>query len=109
MVAQNKEFNFDAVVQDVLARIEGVLPKKEKEYASNGNRFHNFDVAARIDNETPEKALWGMSKKHLVSILDMINSCEKKDFTNAHIEEKIGDMIIYLILLEGLLKRRYRQ
>ena len=105
---KNEEFSFDAVVQDVLARIEATLLKKEKEYAVGGNRFHNFDTAGRLDNETPEKALWGMAKKHLVSIMDMVDQCEDREFSTAHIEEKIGDMINYLILLEGLLKRRYR-
>ena len=81
--------------------IEKVLGKKAKEYAVNGNRYHNFDVAARVLGQTREEALMGMAIKHFVCILDMVEVPWEIDSTI--VDEKIGDMINYLILLEGML------
>jgi hypothetical protein len=99
---------FDECVENRIARIREVLSSKEEEYATRGNRFHNFDVAARILGSTPEQALQGMMLKHIVSVLDLIQWADTKEdmLTAAVIDEKIGDTINYLILLEGLLLRR---
>ena len=101
-----------AVFNDILAqrlrKIQNVLGKKAEEYARGGDRFHNFRVAARIKNETPERALLGIWMKHIVSVLDLIDWIESspEKITLELIDEKIGDNINYLILLEGLLMER---
>lgn len=95
---------FDHIMKKRLQAIVKVLGNKAGEYASKGDRLHNFKVAARIDNETPAKALWGMAKKHLVSIMDMVDG---KPADIPMINEKIGDMINYLILLEAVLKEEF--
>jgi hypothetical protein len=99
---------FDDVVHNRLNEISNTLIRKAKEYATNTDRFHNFRTAARIKMETPERALLGIWMKHLVSILDIIDWVEQypEKITEAIINEKIGDNINYLILLEGLLKER---
>lgn len=100
-VKSNHE-QFNTVLEKRLDSIEEVLGKKAKEYAQGDDRYHNFVVAGRINAETRERALWGMATKHLVSIKDIIDTPE--GFTRVQIDEKIGDMINYLILLEGMLK-----
>lgn len=95
---------FDAILERRLELSKKTLGSKKIEYASDKSRYHNFQVAAKVDNETPGQALWGMAKKHLVSIIDMKNDYHIKKYSVEHIEEKIGDMINYLILLEGILK-----
>ena len=55
---------------------------------------------------TPEKALVGMWTKHIISILDIVDGIEAKAPADAVIEEKIGDAVNYLILLEAMLKER---
>lgn len=99
---------FDDCIENRLQKIRKTLLLKAKEYASNDNRFHNFDVAAHILNSTPERALQGMMLKHIVSIFDLIEWTEVNEqlITESLINEKIGDAINYLILLEGLLLRR---
>ena len=81
-----------------------VLAGKAREYASDADRFHNFNVAGAAKGETPEQALWGMYMKHWVSIQDMVKSGEAPG--RAWIDEKIGDSINYLMLLEGLFSQR---
>jgi len=97
---QNKKTTFSTVVVERCEKIKAVLAYKEKEYAQGGDRFHNFNVAARMDHTTPEKALRGMWLKHIVSVFDMV---ENPDCINkALVDEKIGDLINYAILLEGM-------
>ena len=103
---------FDDVVDARMWKIIDTLTLKSREYAVDGNRFHNFDAAGDIvfeatgdrGNSTPELALRGMMMKHIVSVFDLIDA--KDEVTVELIDEKIGDTINYLILLEGLLLRR---
>lgn len=54
---------------------------------------------------TPEKALLGMWIKHVISIADCINDDDdRQDVKISMWDEKIGDAINYLILLEALIK-----
>ena len=86
------------------------LQLKAKEYASADDHLHNFDVAARILDVTPEQALQGMLTKHIVPVRDLIDWAGKEPerISQGLIDEKIGDTINYLILLEALLLRRIK-
>ena len=104
---------FNAVVAKRLESIKSILQKKAVEYSSDGNRFHNFDKAAQITNQSAERCLWNFAMKHLVSVDDIVEqekwfyamTTQDKAAYVALIDEKIGDMINYLILLEGIIKR----
>lgn len=96
-----KSERFDEIVEARLAACKDVLCAKNKEYSSDTDRLHNFKLAAAINSHTPEQAAWGMATKHLVSIIDMINDPEKQ--TETAINEKIGDMINYLLLTEAIM------
>lgn len=96
--------DFDQLVERRIKKIRSTLIAKGKEYASDNDRFYNFRVAARKRNTTPADALMGMKVKHEISIDDLI--AERIEVTEALIDEKIGDNIVYFILLEGLLKER---
>lgn len=99
---------FSEVVDERINKIIDTLQEKGIEYSGDGDRFHNFKVAGRIIGVTPEKALQGMMLKHIVSVFDLIDWTETDDgrITTELIDEKIGDAINYLILLEGMLKQR---
>lgn len=77
------------------------LMNKAKEYATGGDRLHNFKVAASVQGISPKAALAGMMAKHTVSVYDMIGSGE--DYPMELWEEKIKDSINYLFLLWALL------
>ena len=102
---------FEAVLQSRLDKIKAVLGAKAKEYSSDTDRYHNFNIAGRMAGTTPEKALKGMMLKHEVSVLDLIewSGAAPSRITEALIDEKIGDNINYLILLEGMLKHRIKK
>ena len=80
---------------------------KDLEYSRNGDKLWNFKAAAAITRQTSEKALLGMWTKHLVSVLDIIDDLDNNIIpTQETINEKVGDNINYLLLLEGLIKER---
>lgn len=96
--------NMESILERRLNLIRNTLNYKAAEYAQDTDRFHNFRIAARISNTTMEKALKGMMLKHEVSVQDMVE--DPHQVTEKMIDEKIGDCINYLILLEGVLKER---
>ena len=98
---------FNEVIEDRLNLCVSVLCKKADEYATD-DRLHNFKVAAKLQNCTPEKALAGMMCKHTVSVYDLINDLENgKCATREMWEEKIGDSLNYLLLLTAMLEERF--
>ena len=98
---------FEKVVENRLEVCRRVLCEKGEEYSRDGERLHNFKSSARIDDESPEKALWGMAKKHITSVRDMVEDAERGIApTTKMIDEKITDWINYGLLLEGLLVER---
>lgn len=99
--------DFNKVIEDRLSLCKSVLCRKADEYATD-DRLHNFKVAAKLQNCTPEKALAGMMCKHTVSVYDLINDLEKgKCATREMWEEKIGDSLNYLLLLTATLEERF--
>lgn len=112
---------FNKLTEQVIERIRRVQAAKNAEYASDSDKLHNFKRAGAVLQSTPEQALIGMWTKHIVSILDIVDKLDAENkkagldlvvnpehigIRKAMIEEKIGDAIIYLILLEALLKER---
>ena len=99
---------FESVVDHRIQHIKDTLTIKGREYQNGDDDvFHNFKVAARMRNITPEQALDGMLLKHLVSMQDIIANTSKDISPNIELlNKKIGDVINYYILLEGLLVER---
>lgn len=102
---------FDKVIERRVELINTVMRSKNREYATDADKFHNFKSARGISFHcTQEKVAWEFMTKHLQSIKDMLEKVDKgghNSVPNAdYIEEKIGDAINYLILIEGMLKER---
>jgi hypothetical protein len=88
------------ILEPRLEKIRAGLASKSKEYSSDNDRLHNFKIAARVQKTTPEKALWGMAMRDLVSVIDII---EKRRYHDTEtIGKKIGGLINHLILLEAI-------
>lgn len=101
------ETQFDTLVDTRCMIIKRTLVEKGKEYRRNNDPLHNFRVAAKVQNTTEEKALWGFAVKHYVSFLDILNDIEKGFLPKVEVvDEKIGDLINYLILCEASIKEK---
>lgn len=94
---------FNIILEARIVKMRSTLAAKAKEYSTE-DRLHNLKVAARIVDSSPEAASFGMAVKHLVSILDMVNGTTLPNMTL--IDEKIGDFINYMVLLEALFIER---
>ena len=99
---------FNKLVAKRVSAFLNVLAKKDSEYSRNGDRLHNFKVAARHKGESPELALYGMFIKHLVSLEDTIRDADEMGEVpdSLVLSEKMNDCHNYLFLLEGLLEER---
>lgn len=91
---------FNVVLERRLTKIRHVLAAKAGEYATAGDRLHNFKGCSEEFGGTPAENLWGMLKKHLMSVKDMVAG--DKPVTAAMVNEKLGDAVNYLCLLEAL-------
>lgn len=94
---------FDEVLVYRLDKTKETLSAKAEQYQRNGNRYWNFDKAADFMGITPEQALWGFVMKHITALGDFVDMGGETSMEQW--EEKIGDIICYLILLEGIVKR----
>lgn len=98
---------FEQVVESRLQKVKDVMLVKGKEYRRNGNVYHNFDRAAAMLSQTRERALIGMAAKHIVSLLDIVDDLDNgKVPSAAMLDEKCGDAVNYILLLEGAIKER---
>ena len=100
-----KDKEFQEVLQQRLKKIEQTLGQKAKEYAAEGDKLHNFNVGARITGQIREKVLWGFALKHYISFMDILDDMELGKLpSEATVDEKIGDLINYLVLVEASIK-----
>lgn len=98
---------FNAILTDRLAKTRSVLGAKAEEYASAADRLHNFKRAAAMTGRTPAQACVGFMTKHLVSVFDLVDrAAGGKPPDPAQLDEKIGDAVNYLILLEAILREQ---
>lgn len=102
--------NFESVLNFRLEQIQKVLGEKAKEYVRNNDRLYNFNVAARVENKAREEVIWGMALKHYVSVIGIIEDCSNDNLPDIElVNEKIGDLINYLILLECSIKDKIHE
>jgi hypothetical protein len=105
MSADTKYIEF--VKRTTFEHIDKLLATKGGEYSSKTNRFENFNDAGRTEDMPPEQALWYMMLKHFISVRKFVmelvtpqrRSLEKWN-------DKIDDIITYLILLKAMIRRR---
>ncbi len=97
---------FETIVRARCQRAIDTLTAKADEYA-RGDRLSNFKQIAGLMQVTPEKALVGLVSKHIVALYDFVNDIERGTLqSSSRWDEKIGDIIAYMILLDALVTER---
>lgn len=99
--------DFDRLMEAQLKRCIDVLLDKAGQYAEDGDRLHNFRVAAALENRSVPDALGGMMAKHTTSIYDMVRDPNWDEFPLDLWEEKITDHLNYLFLLNAAVREVY--
>jgi hypothetical protein len=101
-----KQFVED-VVQRRVQLIKDVLQSKNEEYAGQEDVFKAFTESLPLSfHDTKQAVAWEFMVKHLQSVKMIIEARSKsgKIPDEKVLEEKIGDAINYLILIEGMFK-----
>ncbi len=102
--------DFSNYVDFVKERTSNVLQAKGDEYSYNSGAFENFEEGVSIGlANTREAVAWGYVTKHIQSVRALIREVDsgKEDhLTDKLIDEKFGDVINYMILIEAMLKER---
>lgn len=94
--------NFEKILERRIQKTREVLSLKAKEYAQANDRLHNFKRSSQfMTNTLPSEVAWGYAMKHLMSVIDIVEGSIPA--THEFVDEKIGDLINYLILLEACL------
>lgn len=96
------EFNY--VILEQIEVCQTMLGVKADEYATE-DRLHNFNVAAKLQNQRPAEALAGMMAKHTVSVYDLIQNNPTDEMLW---NEKITDHINYLLLLKAVMVEEWK-
>jgi hypothetical protein len=99
-------FNFHLSAR--LRLIEATLGSKGVEYSNTTDRLKNFRTGAMEQRTIPEDYLAGLVTKQKISVWDYIEELVVgKDIRSLYLwQEKLGDIINYMILLECLIIER---
>jgi hypothetical protein len=96
---------FVKIAEETMSQINQTIATKGKEY-STGDAFSNFkDASGGLSfHDKPEMVAWEFATKHFQSIKDIISG--KVPASQATIDEKFGDAIVYLLLMKGMLTEK---
>lgn len=97
---------FMKVLDNRLGRVRSTLEGKADEYA-RGDRLSNFKKIAAFRGKSPEDVLFSLVAKHIAALDDFIADIDKgKIQTLDRWDEKIGDIMSYMALLDALVRER---
>ena len=100
--------DFEAVLEETLADIEGILSIKAGQYQNGEDRLSNFKRAAATLQCSPQRALIGMLAKHDICLLDMVENLEKgRLFALERWREVLIDSINYRVLLLAMMSELF--
>lgn len=106
--------------EQFLNKLLEVCKRKQVEYSDGKNGFHNFENATGFSmHKARESTAWEFCVKHLQSVRDIIEGVERAEgalfydqqgkLTQEVIDEKFGDIIVYMTLMHGMLTDRINQ
>lgn len=105
-----KNEEFMVLVNERIDYVFRLITIKREEYSpgteEEDERLKNFYDVAAMNGENLTQALWGMVSKQIVSVKDMLRG--NAAFTEGYVAEKLGDVIIYMLLAEACLKAEGR-
>jgi hypothetical protein len=99
--------NFNQLLEDRFEKTRNILIEKNKEYGLTEDVLHSFREQADFSvHNTGPSVCWELMVKHLYSVRRMVKDFEVTGMppTEELMNEKIGDTINYLILLEAMFK-----
>ena len=99
--------DFKDLLEKRFEKTRKTYSRKMNEYATDLDVFLSFKNGIGFSfHNTPEGVAWEYACKHFESIKNIISKCPDEVPTDELLDEKIGDAINYLIIIEGLIKER---
>ena len=93
----------DSVINDLMA----LFALKNQEYkCATKDKFRNFNQGALLSDELPEQVLLGYVNKQIVNLYDAKNNNPERLTDIDFIEEKAGDIAVYMIILMAMARER---
>jgi hypothetical protein len=97
---------FVQILNSRLADIKRTLLAKADEYA-RGDRLSNFKKIAAFRQKSPEEVLFGLVAKHIAALDDFIQNIDSEKIQPyERWDEKIGDIMAYMVLLDAMVCER---
>ena len=98
---------FNLLLEGIFRRTESTFNKKRNEYAHDKDVFKSLKNGVGFSfHDEPEQVAYEYLCKHLESIQSILKKLPEETPRYEIINEKFGDAINYLIIIEGLLKER---
>jgi hypothetical protein len=98
---------FNDIVNKRFSKAKKVLLLKAEDYATDADRLRNFKDGAFINQISEEEYALALVTKHFIALRDFITG--EKDITVKFIDEKIGDIINYMLLIEAILTEKLEE
>lgn len=103
------ESEFYKIYDSAIERISSIVKRKHAEYGEDSDYFYNFNRGSEILGTHPAGVLAAYMTKHTVSVYDIINEFSRGESVKiSQLEEKITDLIVYLLLFEGMVKEKFQ-
>jgi hypothetical protein len=98
---------FDKVVGSRIDKLRSTLDAKASEY-SRGDRLSNFKKIAGLRGVPAEDACMALVVKHFVALNDFVQDLKDEGVNQPYDrwDEKIGDVIAYMVLMDALAQER---
>lgn len=101
-IVANKEEVADEI-EKLFDDLSSKMKIKALEYSRNGDPFHNFNQGSLLRNKDPREILAGFMLKQVISVFDLVDDITAgKHVEPSVLDEKAGDIIIYLALLRSM-------
>lgn len=101
---------FHKLVESRFAKLRSTLGVKAEEYATDTDRLHNFKEAGNLKKSIPSDMCLSFAMKHIISIVDIVkNLSDGGVVTKEMIDEKIGDTMNYMLLLEACITEQMQE
>ena len=99
--------DFNKLLESRFKKTRKTYSTKMNEYATDLDVFQSFKEGVGFSfQDTPEGVAWNYASKHFESIKNIISKIPNEIPSHELVDEKIGDAINYLIIIEGLIKER---
>ena len=96
---------FKNLLQHIYRRTDETFDIKRDEYTNDVDVFKSLKNGIGFSFQSePEQVAWNYLAKHLESIQSILSEVPDEEPSVELINEKLGDAINYLIIIEGLLR-----